>query len=177
MTDNNALHYYFLLDCSLSMRGEPIQSAIEIFKLILSILVEERDESKISLITFGDDILLVTHYSEIVDLSLDAIDSISVGGLSPLKSALCLAMQLIQTDKDKKRNFPDFLYKLVVFTDGKVSDLDDTLIKLLIHERNLVIFGVGKETGWAWFSKHIHALVAAETVSPEILRRHLLIFE
>lgn len=113
-----------LLDVSISMSGEKIEKLYDAVVTMVNTFVDEQIKETIidvSVITFGEEILLHTPYTSVVDLQKKGISKFRTSGNTPLGVALTMAKDMVE-DKDTT---PSKIYttpSVVLVSDGKPND-------------------------------------------------------
>ena len=112
-----------LLDVSGSMSGEKIDELYDSVVTMVNTFVDEQVKETVidvSVITFGNEVILHTPYTSVVDLQKKGINKFNANGATPLGVALTMAKDMI----DDKTTTPSNIYRpaVVLVSDGMPND-------------------------------------------------------
>lgn len=112
-----------LLDVSGSMSGEKIDELYDSVVTMVDTFVDEQKKETIidvSIITFGNEVILHTPYTSVIDLQKKGINKFNANGMTPLGVALTMAKDMI----DDKATAPSNIYRpaVVLVSDGMPND-------------------------------------------------------
>ncbi|XP_062603198.1 uncharacterized protein LOC134264966 [Saccostrea cucullata] len=135
----------FILDCSESMRGEPL---IEMKRGVFAILDEFYQHpgmgENVSVIVMGQETKFLQYYSNQYLAIKQNIEEVECGGPSPLTAAFILALGGLLEGAAHTSKVGDFLLhpRVVLFTDGRITDFTDSCatdsdVDLIPNERIL----------------------------------------
>jgi uncharacterized protein YegL len=128
------------LDASGSMSGGPIEAAKAAAK---DFVAQARPEDRIALITFADEVLVLSGFTNNVEVLTGLIDSIEAGGETAFNDAVIKGIGLYDTSSAR-----NLLPNMIVLTDGddtvSVATLDEAV--LTVAASSVRVFGVALES-------------------------------
>lgn len=156
----NKIIVYILLDCSSSMIGEPIESARQAIRAMISEWKESQKNIMITMLTYqtvAREILREVPLSEFV------LPRVLLGGLSCLSEATTLLMKIIHNTECNNEKKP----LVFLFTDGKIAENDiNNLQKCAIFQKiNCVLCEAGAESNLSPLKKMLTHTITLNTLT------------
>lgn len=131
-----ASNFYFLIDTSQTMRGEPIKQSINMVNTILKSLPEK---AKISIASFDKSLKLITQTDAEGNLDIDSLEKLKASGkvTELYRLVLDAEKQMVESKA--------FNPVIIVFSDGRVEDTEysaNDIIKLA-QQQHIALFSYG----------------------------------
>ena len=128
------------IDASGSMSGDPLEAAKAAAK---DFVAQARVEDRIALITFADEVLVLSGFTGNLDVVTELIDSIEAGGETAFNDAVIKGVEMYDTSSAR-----NLLPNMIILTDGddtvSVATLEEAVATVAIS--NVRVFGVALES-------------------------------
>ena len=128
------------IDASGSMSGDPLEAAKASAK---DFVAQARVEDRIALITFADEVLVLSGFTGNLDVVTELIDSIEAGGETAFNDAVIKGVEMYDTSSAR-----NLLPNMIILTDGddtvSVATLEEAVATVAIS--NVRVFGVALES-------------------------------
>jgi len=107
------------IDCSGSMKGEPIEEAKKQFKKLISRLIDDKKLIRMALISFGGEVRLLVPLTDELEGFRKVVDGLEASAGTPMEDALTLAMEQFQGLSGEPRY-------VILISDGRPNDPNAT---------------------------------------------------